>query len=197
MNWNKISGYYGQLMGQIYPQPDESGRQELFKEAFEWAKPYLSPANSVIDIGCGEGYAQEIVNMSYVGVAWGKDVEVGQAKGRTVFEMDMHDLDFPDNYFDGFVMSHSWEHSPMPLIMLMEARRVIRRWGLIILPHPDWYKFRGMGHFSVMVDGQVRNLCEQVGMRVVKSTVHSRMGSPDKLAPFAVTNDELWYVVRK
>lgn len=198
MNWDRVRIHYETLMGQVYPQPDEEGRIKLFEEAFLWAKPYLS-GKSILDIGCGEGYVQEIVEphgYSYTGIAWGKDVQVAQFKGRNVIEMDMNSLDFEDRQFDGFLMSHSWEHSPMPLIMLMEAKRVVRNWGLVILPHPDWYKYRGQNHFSVMPDAQVENLCEHAGLKVVKRFIHQKFGSPDYVST-GLTNDELWFVLRK
>lgn len=199
MDWNKVKLNYEKLMSEVYPQPDEQGRIDLFREALIWSGLGVKyPCKKVIDIGCGEGYAQELINyfgMDYLGIAWGNDVEVAQSKDRNVFQMDMNSLDFQDKQFDGFIMSHSWEHSPMPLIMLMEAQRVTKSYGLIILPHPDWYKFRGQNHFSVMLPAQAENLFEHLGITILNQHVHKRQGNPDRYAPNEWTNDELWYVV--
>lgn len=202
MNWTRIQEHYEKLMGQVYPQPDEQGRIDLFSQALLWSKlGFGIPCKSVIDIGCGEGFGQEYITgklgMDYTGIAWGSDVEIAQSKGRNVFQMDMNSMDFEDKTFDAFIMSHSWEHSPMPLIMLMEAKRITKKYGVIMLPHPDWYKYRGRNHFSVMLPEQACNLFEHAGYKVMDMYIHKRKGSPDHDNPSAMTNDELWFVVEQ
>jgi SAM-dependent methyltransferase len=201
MNWTRINEHYQNLMKQVYPQPDEEGRIGLFREALIWSGLGIKfPCKSILDIGCGEGYAQELLEyfgMNYTGIAWGNDVKAAKNRGRNVTQMDMNSLDYPDKSFDGFIMSHSWEHSPMPILMLMEAKRVTKHYGLIVLPHPDWYKFRGRNHFSVMLPAQVENLLEHTGYQVVNYHLHQRNGSPDFDMPNILTNDEIWYVVEQ
>jgi len=160
---------------------------------------YVPNRGKILDIGCGEGYAQSIFEgygFHYTGIAWGEDVKVAKSKGRNVLQMDMHSLDFDDKSFSIGFASHSWEHSVMPYICLLEWVRAIKDYLIVVLPHPAWYKFRGRGHFSVMVDEQVKNLCEHAGVKIEKTFVHERLGSPDFASTTITTPDESWYLIK-
>ena len=62
---------------------------------------------------------------------------------------------------------HSLEHSPMPLLTLMEWHRVARQYLMLIVPNPDYYTYIGKNHYAVMDKQQLSWLLRRAGWRVV------------------------------
>lgn len=202
MNWNNVNRHYEKLLAQVYPQPEDPGHTELAEKAIAWAMPSIreKKKQSVIDLGCGEGFCSLLFDpemFDYTGIAWGQDVDKGREKKRNVLQMDFNSLDFPDNSFDGGLSRHSLEHSPFPILTLMEWRRVIRDWLIVVLPAPEWYKFRGQNHYSVMTREFAENCFEHSGWRIEKEFIQQRFGSPDFANFKGLTPEEYWYLVRK
>ncbi len=105
--------------------------------------------------------------MKYEGVALGEDVIVAQAKGRNVKRMDFSFLEYPDNHVDMIFARHALEHSPMPLITLMEWARVAKNWLGIVLPAPEHYGVVGRNHYHVLYQEQWCNLLNVAGWNVL------------------------------
>jgi ubiquinone/menaquinone biosynthesis C-methylase UbiE len=106
-----------------------------------------------LDVGCGQGDGQpwfEEIGVKYTGVTLGEDYVVAQRNNRNVLLQDFSFLDFPDNSFDMIFARHSLEHSPMPLLTLMEWNRVGKSFLCLILPQPKYWKWAGRNHYSVM-----------------------------------------------
>lgn len=132
-------------------------------------------------------------NVTYEGVAIGEDVQVAQSKGRNVKKMDFTFLDYSDKSFDLVFARHALEHSPFPLITLMEWHRVAKSWLGIVLPAPEWYTYKGLNHYSVMEKGQIENLLERAGWRPIWMDVDEKAFG--KTA--AVKPHEYWYMCEK
>ena len=88
--------------------------------------------------------------MDYTGVALGPDVIPAQNAGYNVKRMDFNFLEYEDKSFDMVFSRHSLEHSPMPLLSLMEWSRVAVNYLGVILPAPEHYTYEGLNHYSVM-----------------------------------------------
>lgn len=58
-------------------------------------------------------------------------------EGMVINNMDMHDLEFPDNSFDMVYASQVLEHSPAPIIVLIQIFRVLKEGGFAFLWIPD------------------------------------------------------------
>jgi hypothetical protein len=112
--------------------------------------------------------------MEYTGIALGEDVVVAQSLGRNVHRMDFSFLDYEDNSFDLIFSRHSLEHSPMPLLTLMEWGRAAKSWLGIVLPAPEWYGYKGRNHYSVMNMDQITNMLEQAGWYPLWTDIDSR-----------------------
>jgi len=169
-NYEHIDGYINKLYGDLYPQPQDEGHTALATKVINHWLGRMTTCHSVLDVGCGEGFCQyafERQNVTYEGIALGEDVDVAHSKGRNVKKMDFSFLDYPDNSFDLIFARHALEHSPMPLITLMEWRRVAKNWLGIILPHPDWYTYTGKNHYSVMNLDQIRNILDVAGWNIM------------------------------
>jgi SAM-dependent methyltransferase len=137
----------------------------------------MTSCTSVLDAGCGTGFCEEMFkvwNVAYKGVCLGGDYIVARDLGREVKRMDFHFLDYPDNSFDMIFARHSLEHSPMPLLALMEWARVSRYWLGIILPAPEWYGVKGINHYSVMHHEQIENLLTRAGWKIMWNDVDYR-----------------------
>ena len=179
-DWSRHELYIDKLIGDIYPQPepidnDQHGALAL-KVINHWMSR-LTACDSVLDVGCGTGFAQDYFQMwdvEYEGICLGEDYLEAQKFGRNVKKMDFSFLDYDDNSFDLIFSRHSLEHSPMPLLTLMEWHRVSRQWLGLVLPTPDWYGVKGSpNHYFVLNQDQWENVLEAAGWHVIWSEVDS------------------------
>lgn len=201
-DWSQVNQMYEHLLTSVYPQPPDAGHTLLASQVIVWAMGQirnLSPYKTFLDLGAGQGFLQEIVEgygFDYLGVALGKDVWEAQKAGKNVVEMDFNFLDLP--YMADIGLSrHSLEHSPFPIITLCHWKDYIKDYLIVVLPHPDWYRYRGQNHFSVAEEAQAENWFEQSGWEIVASFILKTNGRPDRVAPEAKTNMEMWYLLKK
>jgi len=179
-DYEKIDKYYSELMNDIYPQP--SAHDDHFIRAYRVIRrwiPLIHPEN-VLDVGCGEGFCQPMFERFrvpfYIGVSMGNDVLVAKQRGCNVTEMDFNFLDYPDNYFSLVFARHALEHSPFPIISLMEWHRVSDRWLIVVTPRPldGTIGFIGRNHYSVVESHtQLRWWLRRAGWRV-RDSYHSK-----------------------
>ena len=112
-------------------------------------------------------------SVQYEGVCLGEDFLVASGLGRNVKRMDFNFLDYSDESFDMIFARHSLEHSPMPLLTLMEWKRVSRNWLGIVLPAPEWYTYAGRNHYHVMNMDQIQNLLDVSGWNVMWKSIRT------------------------
>lgn len=187
-----FDGYLNELTMDVYDQPEDAGHMALAEEVIRRWMSSLSGCKTVLDVGAGTGFCQpmfEVWGCEYTGVALGNDVLMAKDANRNVLKMDFSFLDFPDKSFDLVFSRHSLEHSPFPLITLMEWRRVARNWLGLILPAPEHYGFGGRNHFSVMTQNQVDYVLERSGWRPIWKLVKT-VGEEE-------TPLEYWYFCEK
>lgn len=169
-NFNHLENYLDELLGDIYKQPEDAGHTALAQEVIDFWMSRLADCHSVLDVGCGTGFCQAMFekhNVEYEGVALGEDVSVATNLNRNVFKMDFSFLSYPDKSFDFIFSRHSLEHSPMPLLTLMEWARVSKNWLGIIVPAPEHYTFEGLNHYSVMTMEQLDVTLARAGWKPI------------------------------
>lgn len=159
-NYGNLDIYLNRLLSDIYPQPPDEGHTQMALDVFnKWFLPN-NLGKSVLDVGCGDTAFMrphfEILNMEYTGVAL-------KVTNPEVINMDFNFLEFPDDTFDCVFSRHSLEHSPMPLISLMEWYRVAKFFLCIIIPNPDHYGWTGLNHYSVMNEEHLLFLLKRAG----------------------------------
>lgn len=150
--------HYFKLLGTVYPQPADPGHTEWAHNAVEHFEQYIDgglAGLTVLDIGCGQGFMQDYFvgkGAKYLGITKGSDVDVALTNGRNVEDQDMNFLELPDDSVDFIFARHTLEHSPMPILTLMEWGRVIKPMGYMILvaPAPAFWGVAGRNHFSVV-----------------------------------------------
>lgn len=152
-NYERIDKYLDNLLGDLYPQPPDEGHTALAQEVINLWMSRMSQVKTVLDVGAGQGFCQPMFEkwgIQYTGIALGPDVIPAQAAGYNVQRMDFNFLEFPDKSFDMVFSRHSLEHSPMPILTLMEWSRVVKGWLGVVLPAPEHYTYEGLNHYSVM-----------------------------------------------
>lgn len=177
-DWQKIDQYLTSLYADIYPQPEDAGHTELAQRVIDLWMSRMTTCHSVLDAGCGEGFCQPMFEkwgMSYEGICLGDDFIKAQGLGRNVKKMDFSFLDYPENSFDMIFSRHSLEHSPMPILTLMEWARVAKNWLGLVMPVPEWYGYRGQNHYSVMPMQQIKFLLDRAGWNVIWEEVDYRL----------------------
>lgn len=169
-NYTNIDRYLDNLLGDLYDQPEDTGHTSLAKEVIELWSNRLVDCKSVLDVGCGTGFCQqffEAQGIEYTGVCLGNDLISAKEAGRNVKKMDFSFLDFPDSSFDLVMSRHSLEHSPMPIISLMEWNRVSKGFLGLVVPAPEHWTYKGLNHYSVMSLAQVLAILPRAGWNAI------------------------------
>lgn len=170
-DFGNIEIYLNSLLGDIYEQPPDDGHTQMLSEAFHNWIPKLMGVKNVLDIGCGQVAIAESffkdLNIEYTGITLGREAIVARKMGKNVLNMDMNFLEFDDNSFDLIWARHVAEHSPMPVITLMEWHRVCASFICLIVPTPDHYGRVGKNHYSVLYNDQWKFLMERAGFHII------------------------------
>jgi len=206
-NYEKIDKHLNTLHADIYPQPEDEGHTAWARESIGVLLGRARfPVSSVLDVGCGEGFCQPIfeeLKMKYTGIALGKDVRVAKDKGRNVMEMDFSFPEFPDGSFHLVYGRHALEHSPIPLLTLMEWKRVSAKYIALILPSVEHWTYFGRNHYFVLHREQWENL-----FGVAKLNIEYRRIKKEIMRPLKEDRDEdyqdpspvaveYWYLLSK
>jgi len=156
---------------QVYPEPKFKYHERIIDSAI---KNFLKGEyNGVLDIGVGTFYAfKRFVEMGMkpIGITLNKDeVREGTFNGYDVRLMDMNDLGFDDESFDLVWCRHVLEHSVMPMIALMEAKRVLRINGYLYVevPSDNVIHIDNANHYSMFSDAAWQSLFRKVGMTLL------------------------------
>jgi len=165
-----IDRYLDELAEDIYPQPPDPGHTQRAKYIIDKWIPKIRPLD-VLDVGCGEGFCQPLFEehgVLYKGICLGEDVRRAKSSKRNVEEGDFHFIDSGEDTYDLIFARHSLEHSPMPVLALMEWHRVARHNLILVLPKPKFWEFIGRNHYSVVTSAQARFLLDRSGWKILK-----------------------------
>ena len=168
-DYQRLDTYLNILMAHIYNQPPDPGHQSAIEDiAQKWLSK--SKAKSILDVGCGQGQAIPVLKRyidKVTGITLGQDIVICLEKGLDVLEEDMTFLPFGNGEFDIIFARHTLEHSPMPLLTLMEWHRVSSNLLLLIVPSYDHYGPKGRNHYYVLLPNQWENLLEVAGWKII------------------------------
>lgn len=197
-DFTKISGYLDKLEEDIYPQPQDKGHTSLAVEAIRYFMVNTGGAKSVLDVGCGEGFCENQFlrfGSYYTGIAKSEDVINARRFGHNVFDEDFSFLPYRDGQFDLVFSRHSLEHSPFPLLTLMEWHRVSSKFLALVLPDPSYWTYSGKNHYFVLNEEQWENLFDVSGWKILEKRHKSMIMAIEEDAPDV--NIEFWYLLEK
>jgi SAM-dependent methyltransferase len=165
----------------VYDEGESGFHKELTTEV---VKAYIDPMNlpkdaKILDMGCGPGYFMDEMKdrgyTNYVGATLSPgDIKLCESKGHTVKGYDLSFLPVADGYVDESVdlifCRHALEHSPFPMITLIEYNRVLKQDAKIYieLPQPDCDRRHewNLNHYSIFGANQIAALLDRAGFTV-------------------------------
>lgn len=165
----------------IYDEGDSQFHKDLTTQV---VKQLVDPLNlakdaMILDLGCGPGYfLDEMKERGYtnlVGVTLSPgDIKLCETKGHTIKKYDLSFLPQRDGYNDESVdfifLRHALEHSPYPIISLMEYNRVLKQNGKLYIevPAPDSERKHewNLNHYSILGKEQLVALLHRCGFDV-------------------------------
>ncbi|MCL6557715.1 MAG: class I SAM-dependent methyltransferase [Firmicutes bacterium] len=136
-------------------------------------KKHLPVGSRVLDVGCGDGWLAEILSQyEWHGVEPDPVLrEKAMAKGMKAVPGRAEILPFPDGFFDAICMFDVLEHLKDDNAAMGEAKRVLKRGGLLFASvplHPElWSEHDARcGHYRRYRKGEVAELLRQNGFTV-------------------------------
>lgn len=172
-DYKRFDKYLDDLVADVYEQPPDEGHMEWAINAVDRLATIPENVEKVLDVGCGQGfmkeYFEEVLDMEWSGVTIGEDYEIAKKAGiEQIYNIDMTFLPWIEPTFDLIFARHVLEHSPFPLITLMEWRRVCRNgYLLLIAPAPGYWEYGGRNHYHVMEKPQLEFLLKRAGWGVI------------------------------
>jgi len=167
----------------IYEEGDSTFHLDLTKQMVtNYIDPLQLPLDArIVDLGCGPGYfLDEMENRGYtnmVGVTLSPgDIKTCTDKGHKIQQYDLSFLPqsggYDDETVDFIFLRHALEHSPYPIISLMEYNRVLKQGSKIYIevPAPDCdrrHEFN-LNHYSILGGSQLVALLQRTGFDIDK-----------------------------
>jgi len=151
-NYNNFDKHLNNLYSDIYEQPPDDGHKDFARAAIKWAQQNTIISN-VLDVGCGQGFCRpyfEDKGIGWKGITTGKDYTVCRKKDLSVVNNPVTFLDLADDEIDTVFARHILEHSPFPILTLMEWKRVARSKLILIYPAYEYWGVGGRNHYYVL-----------------------------------------------
>lgn len=178
-DYRHLERYLNILQADVYPQPPDAGHDGMAREVISTWVARLTTARNALAVGCGQGneigFIQEFIPDT-VGVTLGEDYQICVDKGLAVYQADMSFLPFDYDQFDLVFARHVLEHSPMPLLTLMEWHRVSWQWLCLIVPDARAFNPGGRNHYYVLPPEQWRVLLVRAGWQPI--WIEDNQGDP-------------------
>lgn len=165
----RLDTYLSWLQQHIQREPFCDGHWDSTKAVIDkFVAPRKADIGDVLDVGTN-GYAYELFfeqGITWVGVTLGPDYFFCKEKQLRVFRFDMNLMPFQDDSFDMVFARHTIEHSVMPLVALLEWRRIAKKYILIVTPRPPHFE-RFPNHYSIMSQQMWEWLFENALLEIV------------------------------
>jgi SAM-dependent methyltransferase len=171
---DRLWAYRELCMTHVYSEPDTQMHQNVMDHMIpKFVEEYkLDESNRILDIGCGRGYGMqkfsELGCSDVSGLTLSKeDADAARERGFEVVEEDMSFQSAEDGTYDVLFARHSLEHSPYPLLTLLEFHRILKTGGLVYIEMPSPQCTRALeeydNHYAIMGPRQWRALMIRAG----------------------------------
>jgi 2-polyprenyl-3-methyl-5-hydroxy-6-metoxy-1,4-benzoquinol methylase len=147
------------------------------------------PPGRVLDVGCGDGgflHRMHQLGWSATGVDFDpKAIENAQARygpALTLLNTDLSRAHFLDDSFDVITMSHVIEHVPDPVALMVEARRVLKSGGRLVMTTPNvksfghgkfrdcWWGLDAPRHLQIFTLAALKQCARKASFAVIEAT---------------------------
>lgn len=165
----------------IYDEGESGFHKQLTTEVVnKYVDPLEIPKDAhILDLGCGPGYfldemkSRGYTNTTGVTLSPG-DIQICESKGHRVKKYDLSFLPQNDGYHDESVdfifLRHALEHSPYPIVTLIEYNRVLKQGGMMYIevPQPDCERKHefNLNHYSIFGSTMLVALLDRTGFTV-------------------------------
>ena len=127
----------------IVPEKTSGGSLSVHIKRYDFAKAFCADS-IVLDAACGVGYgsyylsevAKEVIGVDISEEAIGYAKKYYQKENIRFKVSDIHNLDFPDKYFDVICSFETLEHLNHPERFISGVRRVLKEEGVFIVSTP-------------------------------------------------------------
>lgn len=176
-DYSRLDKFIEERFKDVYDEPNLNS--DFIDGAIESIENKISMFDSVLDVGCGWGYAlKKFSDMGCkpIGITLCEsDASKARAYGYDVHIMDMNFMDFEDQTFNVVFARHSLEHSLFPYFTLSEFSRVMKPKGLIYLempaPDTDANHCCNAQHYTVLNGTAWANLIFRTGFQDIESYI--------------------------
>ena len=169
-DYSRFDGYLNRLCEDIYPQPADDGHLAWAECAIGHLRDDLGDMKTVLDVGCGTGFCSDVfqeLGLVYKGITASPEDRRQAKKNNVCVSLgDMTYLPNSDGSIDLVFARHVLEHSPFPIITLMEWWRVSRRYLYLVAPAPDYWGYAGKNHYSVAGKAQLEWWLNRAGWQI-------------------------------
>lgn len=158
------------MAADVYAQPPDDATQGLIEQLADKWVSQLQGLDSILDVGCAQGQAIPCLEKYcslVIGVTLGNDAMLASHAKHTVYLADMTFLPFGPEEFKLLWCRHVLEHSPMPLLTLMEWRRVASQWAVVVVPSVSHHGYGKGQHYYVLLPEQWKVLFKRAGWAVI------------------------------
>ena len=173
---DRIWKYRELCLSHVYSEHDTSLHQNVMDHMIpKIVEEYnLDDSKKIVDIGCGQGYGMvkfaELGCTDISGLTLSKeDADAARDRGFEVAEEDMSFQSADDDTYDMLFARHSLEHSPYPLLTLLEFYRVLKPGGLAYIEMPSPQCSRLLedydNHYAIMGPRQWTCLMKRAGFK--------------------------------
>jgi 2-polyprenyl-3-methyl-5-hydroxy-6-metoxy-1,4-benzoquinol methylase len=175
---NKIWKFRELCLSHVYSEPDTSIHTMVMDHMIPKfiEEVNLNTSSKILDVGCGHGYGmQKFAELGFKnisGITLSKvDADGARERGFKVNEEDMSFQSAKDKTYDVLFARHSLEHSPYPLLTLLEFNRILKKGGIAYIEMPSPGCTRDLesydNHYSIMGTRQWNALMIRAGFTVV------------------------------
>lgn len=190
----------------IYSEPETQLHNSVMDEIIPKIIREHGMHGPLLDVGCGNGGAMErMQNLGLTDLTGltpsHDDAEAARTKGFHVDEIDMSFTEYADTQFAWLFVRHALEHSPFPLLTLLEFYRILAQGGkaYIEMPSPKCSRLLEAydNHYSIMGMRQWSELMKRAGF-IIKDMGEISIEVTDRENPsWRGTEVYEWYILEK
>ena len=171
---DKIWAYRELCLSHVYSETDTNMHMMVMSHVIPRfvEKHSIDDSKKILDIGCGQGYGMlkfaELGCTNISGLTLSKeDADAARDRGFDVVEEDMSFQSADNATYDVLFARHSLEHSPYPLLTLLEFYRILKPGGIVYVEMPSPQCTRLLeeydNHYAIMGPRQWQALMKRAG----------------------------------